>query len=138
MTRALIALTLCLGLVACGESRLNPMNWFGGQREERITVVETEGQVRDPRPLVTEVVGLSIEATTSGAIVRATGVTPTQGYWQADLVEAERDGSTLVLEFRAAAPTSPHPQGSARSREIVAAVTLGQLGRPHQREASLP
>jgi hypothetical protein len=29
MLRALIALTLCLSLAACGESRLNPMNWFG-------------------------------------------------------------------------------------------------------------
>jgi hypothetical protein len=26
-----------LSLAACGESRLNPLNWFGGEREERIT-----------------------------------------------------------------------------------------------------
>jgi hypothetical protein len=60
MLRALIALTLCSRLAACGESRLNPMNWFGGEREERITVTEVE-RPTDPRPLVAEVTGLAIE-----------------------------------------------------------------------------
>jgi hypothetical protein len=36
------------------------VNWFGGEREERITVTEVE-RPADPRPLVAEVTGLSIE-----------------------------------------------------------------------------
>jgi hypothetical protein len=85
MLRALTALTLCLGLAACGESRLNPMNWFGGEREERITVTEVE-RPADPRPLVAEVTSLAIETTTSGAILTATALTETTGYWQPGLV----------------------------------------------------
>ena len=41
-----LALALCLSLAACGESRLNPFNWFGGEREERITVEEVTDAIR--------------------------------------------------------------------------------------------
>jgi hypothetical protein len=125
MLRALVALSLILSLAAC-ESRLNPMNWFGGDREQRITVVETEAGPRDPRPLVSEVIALSVEATTSGAILRATGRLPTQGYWQAELVPAGREDSTLIYEFRAAPPAGSAPQGAPATREIVVATALGR------------
>ncbi|GAA5068544.1 hypothetical protein KUV65_04005 [Maritalea mobilis] len=126
MLRALVVLSLIVSLSACG-SRLNPMNWFGGDEEERVRVVEGEEVTSsDPRPLVTEVIALSVEATTSGAIARATGVVPTQGYWQAELVPAGREDGTLIFEFRAAPPDTPQPTGSPATREIIAATALGR------------
>jgi hypothetical protein len=103
MLRVPLALTLCLSLAACGESRLNPLNWFGGEREERITVTEVE-RPTDPRPLVAEVTGLAIEQTTSGAILTATALTEATGYWQPGLVLIGREDGAATYEFRAAPP----------------------------------
>jgi hypothetical protein len=125
MLRLVSALTLCLGLAACGESRLNPMNWFGGDREERITITET-GTVVDPRPLVAEIVELAIEPTTSGAILTATALTETTGYWQPGLVEVGREEGTVIYEFRAAAPETGAFAGAEPTRRISAAVALGR------------
>jgi hypothetical protein len=125
MSRIILALALCLGLAACGESRLNPLNWFGGEREERIRVTEVE-TVTDPRPLVAEITALSIEPTTSGAILTATALTDATGYWQAELVEGGRAEGEAVFEFRAAAPLAGAMVGPAPTREIRAAVALNQ------------
>lgn len=127
MFRTFVALTLCLSLAACGSSRLNPLNWFGGDREERVRVTETVAAVpADPRPLVAEVVALAVEQTTSGALVRATGLVPTQGYFDAALVEVQRGDGALVYEFRAAPPIGGGLPGPARSREVLVAVALDQ------------
>jgi hypothetical protein len=125
MFRALIALTLCLSLAACGASRLNPMNWFGGEREERIAVTEVATPT-DPRPLVTEITGLAIEATTSGAILTATALTDATGYWQPGLVLVERAEGAATYEFRAAPPPAGATQGPEPTRVIVAAAELGR------------
>ncbi len=124
MPRALIVLLLCLGLAACG-SRLNPLNWFGGEQEERISVEQVETS-SDPRPLVAEITALSIEPTTSGAILTATAVTERTGYWQPALVEAERGDGGVVFEFRAAPPPPGATSGPQPTRQIVVATTLGQ------------
>ncbi|KPQ13901.1 MAG: hypothetical protein HLUCCO18_16515 [Rhodobacteraceae bacterium HLUCCO18] len=124
MLRVTIALTLCLSLAACGESRLNPFNWFGGEREERITVTEVE-RPGDPRPLVAEITGLAIEPTTSGAILTATALTETSGHWRPGLVLVSGEDGAASYEFRAAPPPEGATQGTGRSREIVAAVALG-------------
>jgi hypothetical protein len=124
MLRVTIALTLCLSLAACGESRLNPFNWFGGEREERITVTEVE-RPSDPRPLVAEITGLAIEPTTSGAILTATALTETSGHWRPGLVLVGIEDGAATYEFRAARPPEGASQGTGRSREIVAAVALG-------------
>lgn len=127
MFRAIVALVLCLSLAACGSSRLNPLNWFGGDREERIRVTETAPEVQtDPRPLVTEVVALAVEQTTSGAIVRATGRTPAQGYFDAALVEVSRTDGALVYEFRAFPPEGGGLPGPERARDLLVAVSLDQ------------
>jgi hypothetical protein len=123
MLRVTIALTLCLSLAACGQSRLNPLNWFGGEREERITVTET-ARPADPRPLVAEVTGLAIEPTTSGAILTATALTEMTGYWRPGLVLVGREDGAATYEFRAARPAEGASQGIGRSREIVAGVAL--------------
>ena len=125
MLRVTIALTLCLSLAACGESRLNPFNWFGGEREERITVTEVE-RPGDPRPLVAEITGLAIEPTTSGAILTATALTETSGHWRPGLVLVSGGGRCRELRVsRSATPPKGAAQGTGRSREIVAAVALG-------------
>ena len=125
MFRALIALTLCLSLAACGASRLNPMNWFGGEREDRIAVTEVATPT-DPRPLVAEITGLAIEATTSGAILTATALTDATGYWQPGLVLVERAEGAATYEFRAAPPPAGATQGPEPTRVIVAAAELGR------------
>lgn len=125
MLRVAIALSLCLTLAACGQSRLNPLNWFGGEREQRIRVTETAVEA-DPRPLVAEVTGLAIEPTTSGAILTATALTETTGYWEADLILVEQAEGVAVYEFRAAPPPSGAIAGAAPTRTLVAAVELGR------------
>lgn len=123
MLRALVVLSLILSLSACG-TRLNPLNWFGGEREQRIRVdpdAAARDVVVDGRVLVTEIIQLSVEQTTAGAIIRATGVTPSQGYFNAELVEVEGTETGLVYEFRAAAPIGNATPGV---QQIVAGTTL--------------
>ncbi|MFT6932765.1 MAG: hypothetical protein ACJAXT_001464 [Paracoccaceae bacterium] len=121
-TRALIMLSLILTLAACG-SRLNPFNWFGGDREERVEV-EVAEVVVDPRNLVAEVSQLSVDQMPGGAIISAVGIPPVQGYWAADLVEGNRDGGTLTLEFRILEPVTATREGTSPSREVLAGVFL--------------
>lgn len=125
MLRTALALALCLTLAACGESRLNPLNWFGAEREERITVTEVE-RPADPRALVAEVTSLSIETTTSGAILTATALTETTGYWQAGLVRIGVEDGAATYEFRAAPPRPGAVSGPEPTRQIVAAATLSR------------
>ena len=48
------------------------------------------------------------------------GVPPTQGFWDAELVQADVDDpSLLAYEFRLIPPLDPSPQGTQRSREIL-------------------
>ena len=122
LLRTIFVLSLSLSIAAC-DSRLNPLNWFGGERETRVRVdADTAaGTPADPRPLVTEITQLSVEQTTSGAIIRATGVTPLQGYFAAELVLAENSDGAAVFEFRAAAPLGNQAPGV---QTIVAGTTL--------------
>ena len=132
-TAVLVALTGCARL---SESRLNPLNWFG-QSTEAPAAGETTA--RDLRPLVPEgrttvmvegrsliqsVSALSVDRAPSGAIVRATGIAPTQGYFNAQLVNAGIDNGVLLLEFRAQAPAGFQAEGSTQSRQINAAYVI--------------
>lgn len=127
MTRSLtIALAAVLALSACGavrESRLNPINWFG--RSQPTQTVATVVKVEDPRPMVADVISMAVEPYSGGAIVRATGITPTQGWWAAELVEAETDDpSQIVFEFRLLPPATKTNVNVPRSREVTVAITL--------------
>lgn len=120
----ILAVVTAVGLSGCGrlaESRVNPFNWFGNDRAEQVEPL-VDGLVDSPdrRPLVQDVTQLVAEPVTGGAIVRATGVPNTQGYFDAELVEVETDDpNVLTYEFRVIPPRETKPQGTQISREIV-------------------
>lgn len=127
MTRSLtVALIALLVLTSCGrvrDSRLNPFNWFG--RSEQTETLQTVQKPTDQRPLVADVVSMNVEPYSGGAIVRATGISPTQGWWDAELVEVETDEpGHLVLEFRLFPPVAEQGVNTPRSREVTVAMTL--------------
>lgn len=132
MTRPLIAaLALTMLLSACGtirESRFNPLNWFGSSRSAPSDLGPTQLSV-DNRPLVAQVTGLAIERTSSGAIVRAEGLTPTQGWWDAELVPQTSlrpiDG-VLVYQFRITPPGRQTRVSTPQSRAVSVATTLSE------------
>ncbi len=123
MLRVILALALMTSLAACG-TRLNPFNWFGGDREERIAVTEVSEEPDDLRGLVAEVVELSVDATAQGAIIRAMGRPAVQGYWEADLVEVSRENGTITYEFRVFPPLGTTAAGTAPSREVLVGTQL--------------
>ena len=132
-------------------SALNPFNWFGRSRESRqrsqaasgedaelIAAVEAAAarpdrrrgpstfrpELGDYRILVHQVTGMSVDRVPGGAIVRATGLPRSQGYWDAELIaaplSAQSDG-TLVFEFRVFPPLGTRQAGTAPSREVTVA-----------------
>ena len=114
---------LCLSLAAC-ESRLNPMNWFGGSANEELEATAAEPVGTDPQFLVGEVIELSVSSVPSGALVTATGLSPRQGYFGAELVEIERADGRILFEFRVMPPLEPTPVGSDAARLIIVAADL--------------
>jgi len=125
VARALVTVTLCLTLLGCGtvrESRLNPFNWFKRSEARASVQVEAPG---DARPLVESVLTMTVEPIPGGAIVRATGLPPTQGWWQAELIALPVDeNGTLVYEFRLLPPTDQTPSGTPRTREVEVAIYI--------------
>lgn len=139
-----LSLALALALSGCGigKSKLNPFNWF--HTEEVTTLDPKEGYPdvkTDPRELVAQVTALEIKPTQGGAIVSATGLPPTQGWWGAELL-AENDGKpvdgTITYRFVVAWPDPGAPAGSRtgtpQSREVTVAafinnVRLAEVGK---------
>jgi hypothetical protein len=126
MRLTLPALLICAtALSACGgfrDSRLNPLNWFGKAQPVATTLVQPS-DADDPRPLVQQVLDLTVEPIDGGAIVRAKGLPPTQGWWEAELVpmgEVDAEG-TLTLAFRVIPPKTPQRTSTQFSREITVA-----------------
>jgi len=132
-----VVLCAALALPGCArlaETRLNPLNWFGGGRS---AMVDDTGPVRpllpqggvilapaDTRPLVGQVTAISLERTPTGGILRATGLAATQGWFNAELVPVALDGGTLSYEFRAEAPAGFEVAGTPASRQITVATVL--------------
>ncbi|MDT8856375.1 hypothetical protein RNZ50_15375 [Paracoccaceae bacterium Fryx2] len=130
--KAALAVTLVLSgaLSGCGavrESRLNPFNWFGRSQPEQTTTLVATAAEQDLRPLVEQVVAMSIEPMAGGAIVRATGLPPTQGWWEAELVPRPVEDGVLIYDFRLIPPLKPTPASTARSRQITAAAYLSDI-----------
>ncbi len=134
MKKPLIAALVAVLVVgACGKSRLNPLNWFGPSERVAVNKPAVDPQTGvplakpDARPLVAQVTALAVERTAGGAILRATGLPPRQGYWDAALLP-ETDGQPVkgVLSFRFVIlpPTSPSGVSTPQSREVVVARRL--------------
>ncbi len=124
---AVVVLATALG--GCGklrESRFNPLNWFGQARPAEVTILYVRPE--DPRALVGQVTTLKVEPYPGGAIVRATGLPPSQGYWQAELVAQPLDDQgRLVFEFRVFPPPVPAAAGTAWSRQITVAAVVSDI-----------
>ena len=129
-----LSLALALALSGCGigKSKLNPWNWF--KHEEVMTLEPKEGYpdvAKDPRELIAQVTALEVKQTQGGAIVAATGLTPTQGWWGAELL-AENDGKpvegVVTYRFVVAWPDPGSPAAgrvsTPTSREVSAAAFL--------------
>lgn len=125
----LLGLAVVLGLSGCArvaESRFNPFNWFGSAETE--TAAAPAELATDPRPAVAQVTSLTIEPTPTGAIVRATGLPPTQGWFAAALVPEtdEPVNGEMVYVFRAVPPEAPQRVSTVQSRELSVARSLSQ------------
>ncbi len=136
VSRRLLALGLVATLAGCGaigKSKLNPFNWFK-KSEPRETIV-LPGEEADPRGLVETVLSMEVEPIPGGAIVRARGLTPTQGWWDAELVakDVDEDG-VLVYEFRLLPPVSRTDVNTQRSREIDVAIFISDVKLENVRE----
>lgn len=118
----LVLLTATMTLTACAtirDSRVNPFNWFGRDRSEEPLTAEP-GLQEDPRPLISQVTSLQVDPTPEGAIIRAVGLPPTQGFWKAELVAVDTDDpSVLAYEFRVFPPVEQTRQSTQQSREVV-------------------
>jgi hypothetical protein len=136
VSRRLFVISMAAALAGCGgfrESRLNPRNWFG-RSERRETIALPQAQ-QDPRPLVASVLSMSVEPIPGGAIVRARGETPTQGWWQAELVplDIDQDG-LLVYEFRLVPPVGQTDVSTPQSRQVDVAIYISDIRLERVRE----
>lgn len=136
VSRRLVVLGLGLTLAGCGglrESRLNPFNWF--RRSEPRETIVLPGEQTDPRGLVETVLSMDVEPIPGGAIVRARGLTPTQGWWNAELVGRDVDeNGVLVYEFRLLPPVGQTDVNTQRSREIDVAIYISDIKLANVRE----
>jgi hypothetical protein len=118
------ALTLG-GCATIGESRLNPLNWFGpstaavASGTEPLVPPGALAGAADMRVALT-VTGVEVARTDSGALVSVTGVAPAPGYYNAQLVRAGIDGGILILRLVAEAPATP----VGGTREIAVATSV--------------
>ena len=120
----LAAVMVVSGCASVRESRFNPLNWFGRSQEAR-AVAQAAAAVDGGRVPVDQVIELSVEPTTGGAIVRAKGLPQTQGWYRAELIREEvaKDGE-IVFRFVVKKPEGVTPAGTPMSREITAAAFL--------------
>lgn len=134
-TTGLVAplLVSVLVLSGCGNSRLNPFNWFGRSTSEAVEqstnpLIPTRSGFRRPEAtyqgrIVDQITGLVIERAPGGALIRVTGLAATQGSYDV-LIEPENEDELPVkgvLTYTLKARLPARPQGPATTREIVAA-----------------
>jgi hypothetical protein len=130
-----LMVVLSLSLAGCGgvrESRFNPFNWFSRSAPGPATL-EPEGgyaNTGDFRALVDEVTAMAVTRIPGGAIVNATGLPPTQAWWDAELV-AENDGKpvdgVLTYRFVIAEPRGKARVSTPQSREVTAGKYLSDI-----------
>ncbi|WP_424940086.1 hypothetical protein [Aliiroseovarius sp. S253] len=118
LTASLLALTACGGNV-----NVNPFNWFNSNQVEQVALIPEGGFLDDQenRGLVTNVVELQILRAQGGAIIRAKGLPPRLGYWDAELVPEnfERpENGVLTYMFRITEPYYRTQTGRPKQREV--------------------
>ena len=143
-TATLLSLTLVLS--ACGESRLNPFNWFGNSRETvpvenasdnplipqndrgglfSLRAAREAAAVYRGQP-VDRVTSLVIEQVPGGAIVRSEGLSRVQNSYDVrlTLVDAGAESGSLTYRLEAVIPENAIQGGSERQRSVIAAASL--------------
>ncbi|SOC10481.1 hypothetical protein [Rhodobacter maris] len=129
-----LLLATSLALTGCGW--MNPFNWFRHQ-EVAQTLAPPGGYPdieNDKRRLIADVVGLEVKPSQGGAIVAATGLPPTQGWWGTALL-AENDGEPVEGEMRYRfVAVWPEPGslaaqrvGTPNSREVTATAYINSV-----------
>jgi hypothetical protein len=143
MRKSLLTLTVAaLILAGCGNSRLNPMNWFGrAQPAPVVATTETNPLIplgRNGRPLkkeapyagalIAQVTEVRVERIPGGAIVRATGIGHFQQSFDVQLTsptDKQAVNGVQTYKFRAYVPPArKRVTGPSSSRQISAAVYL--------------
>lgn len=127
MRTIFLALGGLIAVSACSpESTINPFGWFGNDT----SAVESDiAAVAGGRalPLVAAIEEAEAAPTRQGVIIRATGLAPAQGHYNARLVPASVEppkGNVLTLVFLAEPPEPALPGGPAASRRLMAALFL--------------
>ncbi len=125
MRRPLLAALMAVLLVSACSTKLNPFNWFRKSAPAETTALVLPGPEQDARPLVAQVLTMTVEPMNGGAVVRATGLPPTQGWWEAELVALPlgEDGNQ-IFDFRMLPPIAQADVSTQRSREVTAAYQL--------------
>lgn len=125
ITLPVLLIGLTVGLSACGGGvNLNPFNWFQSDGVKEVALIPEGGFLEDQeyRGLVPQVVELQVLRSTGGAIIRAKGLPPRLGYWDAELVPEnfERaENGVLTYMFRISEPPYHTITGRAKQREVL-------------------
>ncbi|WP_376874017.1 hypothetical protein [Albirhodobacter sp. R86504] len=127
------ALAFVTTLSGCGfsESRINPMNWWGGGAPDVTTLEPEEGYAEAPndnRIEIAQLTQLDLKKVHGGVMVVAKGLPPTQGWWDAELMpvgDGEPVEGELTFRFVVSEPLPDTPERTrvlnAGSREITVA-----------------
>lgn len=125
---AVLAASLILSACAgARESRLNPFNWFSRSEERPVTLAPEGGfapVAQDNRGLVANIAEMEIIRVPGGALINVRGQTPTQGWWDPQLVPLGREDPVdrvLTYRFIVAAPRERTRVSTPQSREVTAA-----------------
>ncbi len=122
----LVVATTLGGCARIAQSRLNPLNWFGPSTPAVVTTLYVPPE--ENRPLIAQVTQVKVEPYPGGAIVRATGLPPTDGYWNAELVaQPVDDQGRLVFEFRIFPPLEVVSIGTPYTRQINVAAAVSTI-----------
>ncbi len=121
--------SILMGLIATGLSGCDALPSIGGSQSEPLsdsTGDDLQHSNEDIRPRVAEITSLAVEDVTGGAIVLATALPTTQGWFKPELVNDAPDGKpvdgVLSYSFRAVPPRDTQRQSTQQSRVLTAAL----------------